>query len=131
MKKRPYLPTILWALLILILCGTPGKDVPHLSFLEEIGFDKVVHASIFFILVLFFIRSNKLQKNSYVKANAVFIAAGLSIPYGGITEILQATIFSGRDGDVFDFIADGLGCVIASLSYGYISKKIPKLRLPK
>ncbi|MBI3510407.1 MAG: VanZ family protein [Bacteroidetes bacterium] len=131
MKKRPYLSTFLWALVILILCGIPGKDIPHISFLELLSFDKWVHAGIFFVLVIFFIRSNRLQeKNKYVKANAVFIAVGLSIPYGGLIEIMQGTLFVGRSADFYDFIANSAGCFMAALTYPFISKKIPKLRLP-
>ena len=130
MKKRPFLSTALWALLILVLCGIPGKGIPHISFLELLSFDKFVHASIFFILVLFFIRSNKLTKLKLMNKNAVFIAAGISIAYGGLIEILQATVFTDRSADWYDFIADSFGCLVAALLYCSISKKFPKLRLP-
>jgi VanZ family protein len=130
MKKRPFLSTSLWALLILVLCGIPGKDVPHISFLELLSFDKFVHASIFFILAIFFIRSNKLTKVRFMNKDAVFIAVGLSIAYGGLTEILQATVFTERSADWYDFIADSFGCLVAAFTYRPISKKFPKLRLP-
>jgi hypothetical protein len=132
LKKNPNLPTIIWALIILILCGTPGKDVPHFSFLDLLGFDKFVHATIFFILVIFAIRGFRLQtKNKYLRENAAFLAVGLSIAYGGILEILQGTIFSERSADIFDFIANSFGCFIALLLYPKIGKWFPKFNLPR
>lgn len=130
MTKRPYTSTILWALLILVLCGIPGRDIPHISFLELLSFDKFVHAGIFFVLVILFIRSNKLQRRAYVRRNAAFLAAGISIPYGGLLEIMQGTLFVERSADIYDFIANSFGCITAVVLYPIISKKIPKLKLP-
>jgi hypothetical protein len=45
-----YLRPILWAFFIALLCGMPGKDIPQISWLEWISFDKWVHAGMFFIL---------------------------------------------------------------------------------
>ena len=47
---------MLWALIILILCGIPGRGIPHISFLELLSFDKFVHAGIFFVLILLTVR---------------------------------------------------------------------------
>ena len=115
MKKYPNLPTIIWALIILIWCGTPGKDVPNITIFQ---FDKFVHAIIFFILVIFAIRGFRLQtKNKYFQKNSAFLAVGLSIAYGGILEILQGTIFEDRSADIYDFIANSFGCFVALLLY--------------
>ena len=131
MRRNPNLPTILWALVILILCGMPGKDVPHISFLELFQFDKLVHATIFFVLVIFALRGFRLQaKNKYLKTNAAMIAVASSVAYGGILEILQGTIFSERSADIFDFIANSFGCFVALLLYPKISKALPKLNFP-
>ena len=131
MNRRPNLPTIIWALIILILCGTPGKDIPHISFLELLSFDKFVHAGIFFVLVMLAIRGFRLQKKYLVlQKDAAFIAVGLSIAYGGILEILQGTIFEGRSADIYDFVANSFGCFIALLLYTKISKWFPKINFP-
>lgn len=122
MNKSPHLPTIIWAIIILILCGTPGKDVPHFSFLDLFGFDKFVHAGIFFVLVIFAIRGFRLQtKNNYLNKNASFLAVGFSIAYGGVLEILQGTIFEDRSADINDFIANSFGCFVALLLYQKMS----------
>ena len=35
------------------------------------------------------------------------------ISYGGLLEIMQATVFSQRSGDWYDFIANTFGCFLA------------------
>ena len=47
------------------------------------------------------------------------IAAVLAscVAYGGMLEIMQATIFSQRSGDWFDFIANSVGCLLAFILF--------------
>ena len=125
------LPVFTWAMIILILCGTPGRDVPHFSFLDLFHFDKFVHATIFFVLVILSVRGFRLQtKNNYLRQNSAFLAVGLSIAYGGILEILQGTVFSERTADFYDFVANSFGCFVALLLYPKISKRFPKFNMP-
>ncbi|MCW3104875.1 MAG: putative integral rane protein [Bacteroidetes bacterium] len=114
---------MLWALVILILCGIPGRDIPHISFLELLSFDKFVHAGIFFVLLLLTVRGFVLQ-DSYpvLKERAKLMAAIICISYGGLLEIMQATVFEERSADVFDFIANSFGCLLGTLVYGRVEK---------
>lgn len=131
MRRKPNLLTISWALLIMILCGIPGRDIPHISFLELLSFDKWVHAGVFFVLTLLTIRGFRLQNKSIVlKSRAVLIALILCISYGGILEILQGTLFKERSADIYDFIANSFGCILAALLYPKISKWLPKFNFP-
>lgn len=114
---------MLWALLILILCGIPGKDIPHISFLELLSFDKFVHAGIFFVLVLLTVRGFLLQSNfPQLKKLAKFIALLICIVYGGSLEIMQGTLFVDRSADVFDFIANTFGAAMGVLLYDWMEK---------
>lgn len=116
---------MLWALVILILCGIPGRDIPHISFLELLSFDKFVHAGIFFVLILLTIRGFTLQTTySTLKEKPKLIAAVICICYGGLLEILQGTLFEERSADIFDFIANSFGCFIGILLYKRIENKI-------
>jgi len=110
-------PPIVWALFIAFLCGLPGKDLPHITFLELLSFDKLVHAFIFFVLVVLIYRAARKTPN---RKNAMVYALCLSIPYGGILEIMQQELFEDRTADLFDFIANTFGCLIA---WTYISVK--------
>lgn len=116
---------MLWALLILILCGMPGKDIPHISFLELLSFDKFVHASIFFIFILLSIRGFLLQTHFLkLRLNAKPMAFAVCVAYGGLMEIMQATLFVDRSADVYDFIANSFGCLMGWIFYNSIERKI-------
>lgn len=115
--------SLLWAMIILILCGIPGRDIPHISFLEILSFDKFVHAGVFFVLILLTIRGFLLQTNFIkLQRSAKLVALIVCIIYGGLLEIMQGTMFEDRSADVFDFIANSLGCVLGMLMYSKIEK---------
>jgi VanZ family protein len=109
---------MLWALLILILCGMPGKDIPHISFLELLSFDKFVHASIFFVFMLLTIRGFVLQtRYPKLQASAKPIAFTICVAYGGLMEIMQGTLFIDRSADIYDFVANSFGCAMGWILY--------------
>lgn len=116
---------MLWALIILILCGMPGRDIPHISFLELLSFDKFVHAGIFFILALLTIRGFYLQSASeFLHLHSKTSATCICSVYGGLLEIMQGTLCEGRTADVYDFIADSFGAIIGCIMYDYFEKKV-------
>jgi VanZ family protein len=107
---------LLWAIFILILCGIPGQDIPHISFLELLSFDKFVHAAIFFVLVMLLYRGFRKSPNiRVVQTHPLLIALLFSIPYGGLLEIMQGMFFDNRSADLYDFIANSFGAICAAL----------------
>ncbi len=115
---------LLWAMFILIVCGIPGRDIPHISFLELVSIDKFVHGGMFFVLQLLLIRGFTLQTNySSLQRQAKFSAVLICITYGGLLELMQGAVFSERSADVFDFIANTIGCISGMLLYASIEKK--------
>lgn len=115
--------SILWALIILILCGIPGRDIPHISFLELLSFDKFVHAGIFFGLITLTIRGFRLQTRFIsLRNSSKTIAFILCVTYGGLLEIMQGTLFQGRSASLPDFIADTFGCIVGILLYKRIER---------
>lgn len=100
----------MWASFIAFLCGLPGRDIPHISLLELLSFDKFVHACLFCVLVILIHQAVRKTPN---RKNALAYALCLSVPYGGILEILQQELFEDRTADLFDFIANTVGCLIA------------------
>lgn len=117
--------SVLWALIILILCGIPGRDIPHISFLELLEFDKFVHAGIFLILFFFTARGFIVQ-SSYprIQRQPKLIALVICIIYGGALEIMQETFFQGRSADIYDFIANSFGSIMGLIFYPWAEKKI-------
>jgi VanZ family protein len=115
--------SMLWALIILVLCGIPGKDIPHISFLELLSFDKFVHASIFFVLILLTIRGFVMQTNFVnLQQSAKLIAFVGCVAYGGLLEVMQGTLFEGRSASIYDFIANSFGCTMGILLYQQMEK---------
>ena len=109
-------PALLWALFIAVLCGMPGKDIPHISVLEIFQFDKFVHAFMFFILLILLVKDfSKTNSPIIFRQNNFLIAIIFCITYGGLLEILQGLVFVDRSADVLDFIANSFGCLLAVL----------------
>jgi len=108
--KYSLLAAVLWTLIIFILCCTPGQYIPTTNWLELLSFDKFVHASIFFVLTcLWLISLLKINKLSNLSIILILLFCVL---YGGLLEIMQATVFSNRSGDWLDFIANSFGCLM-------------------
>lgn len=125
--KHFWLP-ILWALVILALCAMPGRDIPHISWLEMLAFDKWVHAGVFFALSLLIVRGLKFSGPDRSHVTSVFIALAIAIPYGGALEIMQQTLFSERSADIYDFIANSFGAACGVLLYRKLAVRIKFLQ---
>ena len=111
--------SLLWALIILILCAIPGKDIPEVSI---INFDKFVHASLFFVLLLLTVRGFSLQTDVVLLHNFPKTTAFvLCVIYGGTIELMQGAFFVDRTADINDFVANSFGCLAGSLLYDKIA----------
>ncbi|MDB5144480.1 MAG: hypothetical protein JWQ66_3193 [Mucilaginibacter sp.] len=109
--------TILWALLIFVMCSIKiGDNITHQPLFFP-GFDKLVHCGFFFVLVIFWCNGMIRQQNtrliSYKSAAMVTIFA---ILFGGLIEILQLTIFTWRSGEWSDVFADTIGACMGIFS---------------
>lgn len=121
---RYFVYPFLWTLVILALCAMPGKDIPHVSWLEVLAFDKWVHAGIFFVLAVLIIRAMKFTWLRVAHFTAALTALSFCIPYGGILEIMQGTMFADRSADVYDFIANSAGAIIGVTLYRKLADRI-------
>jgi VanZ family protein len=117
--------SLLWALFILILCAIPGRDLPKVSVLELLNFDKFVHASLFFVLLLLTVRGFSLQTAiTALHKSPKIMAFALCVIYGGTIELMQGAFFLERTADLNDFIANSFGCFIGIIIYDKIEKKV-------
>lgn len=114
---RPFLPAIVWFILIFVACAIPGEDVPQFSILELLAFDKWVHAAIFFVLVVLLLRGMKFSYPRAANMAVGLLALAIAIPYGGLLEIMQGAFFAGRSADLYDFIANAFGAICGVLLY--------------
>lgn len=128
MKKilKNFIPSIFWGIAILVLSGIQGNAFPNVpSFIEWLKPDKIIHIFIYcvfgYLLQTGFTRQfSEKKKRYYITLFSLFFG----IVFGAITEILQFYIFIGRNGNIFDFFANVLGCLAGiSIYYLIISKK--------
>ncbi|MFA5982889.1 MAG: VanZ family protein [Methylococcaceae bacterium] len=109
MFLRHLWPAILCALVILILCVTPGQTLPEVGI---INFDKFVHSAMFAGLTFLVARGfYKQTRFAFLQQHFLLNAFFLCTFYGGLLEILQATVCINRSGDWLDFFFDGLGAL--------------------
>ncbi len=111
-------PGIVWAIIILILLGLPGNDFPDTFFLNIPHLDKAIHLFLFFVFAFLLVRGFTLQNRiMLLKKHFLLFSLSIGISYGGLTEILQYAIFTGRTSDVLDFIFDIIGCCVGILLF--------------
>lgn len=121
--------TILWALFVLILCSMKMGKVED-SPLFFPGFDKLVHCGFYVVFTIFYcyglIRQHNYTTFPFKYAILIFIVA---VAYGGAIELLQAYVFTWRDGGWDDLFADAVGAgmglfgvLITSLAFNYGKK---------
>jgi len=116
-RIRRWLPAFAWAVVIFVLCSIPGKDIPTQDWMQIISLDKLVHAGIFAVLMLFVLHgygsSDLIKPLSQTSLLLLFSV----IVYGGVTELYQHYFLPDRFADVYDFIANSFGAIIGLLIY--------------
>ncbi len=103
-----------WALAILVLSATPGKELPDLQF-EHL--DKVLHAigyALGAVLLCF--------SFSAIGSGSLLTVLILVTGYGFLMEWMQGTFFEGRYFDVLDGIANGAGALIGIVIFRLLDR---------
>lgn len=123
-KKRYWLSIVIWATVILILCGMPPQDVDKVKFFDFPFLDKIVHFGLYFVLALLIMAV--LTLNSHLKHSkwTYTITIVVCLLYGWLIEVLQRAFFSGRSYELMDVVADTAGAVLGVLLYKQISKLV-------
>lgn len=121
-KKRYWLSIVVWAAIILILCGMPPQDVDKVKFFDFPFQDKVVHFALYFVLAMLVMAV--LTLNSYLKNSkwTYTITIAICLLYGWLIEILQRAFFPGRSFEWMDVAADTAGAVVGVLLYKRVSR---------
>ena len=107
-----------WAIIILILCGLPGDQIPEITFLQWLKPDKFAHLILFGVLCFLLLKGfSKQNQFPALNKKAISIALISSISYGVIVELLQETVFINRNGDIRDVFANTIGAYIGYLIF--------------
>lgn len=121
MKLKPFIPALVWLIIIIVLSGYPGRNLPKAPFDE---FDKLVHLAIYALLSFLSMLGFYKQPTSLsmTKKTQYFFSIMFSIVMGGLIEVLQEYVFINRFGDWFDFTANSLGAVLGVVGFILIGK---------
>jgi VanZ family protein len=113
-KYLSYLPGTLWALFILVLTGLPGDYFPEVtSFWEWLEPDKAAHLIMFGVFTFLIMWGHRVQyREKSKRTRFVLNTFILGVFYSALTEILQDVLFAGRDGNIFDFMANCVGVLL-------------------
>jgi len=121
--KYRFLPAIIWLLVITIISGYPGNQVPKIPVWQ---FDKLVHTVIYLGLSLCLLYAfQKQYKNNKSRLITIVYVVLFGIFYGGFMEILQHYIFINRSGNWYDFFANAIGSVLGIFIYPFVIKLLP------
>lgn len=111
---KNFIPGIAWFFIVLFLMCLPGSDVPTIGWLDKIYFDKWVHIGCFAFLVILFCWPVNTSSFTKIQRLRYFIKIAIAASVWGLTtEFIQKFFVAGRDFDVFDWIADTAGAIIA------------------
>jgi len=100
---------IIWILIILIACSTPGRQLPPSPF---INFDKLIHLFFYGMLQILLMRGFALQNQvTFLRKYYLVITATFSTLYGIFIEVMQGFILKNRSFDPYDITANIIGVV--------------------
>ncbi len=116
-----FIPGIAWFFVVLVLIAMPGQDLPGVTWLDKIFFDKWVHAGIFCLLALLFMLPVAFSPMENREKFQFFIRVALATSVWGLaTEFIQKYLVTGRSFDLLDWAADSIGALAA---YIYCKRK--------
>ena len=119
MKIRYFWKPIFWLAFICYGLFIPAGSLPTKPFLNIPHFDKVVHFSMFFMFCLLLFRPFKKLEFKYY-----FLAPLTATAFGAILEWAQRLISVSRSSDIYDFFANAIGILMATLFYYlFVSKR--------
>ena len=121
---KKFLPGIAWFFVVAVLVFMPGEDVPSVGWMDGYHIDKLVHITMFggltYLFSLPYLNSGfslaKKRKNFIIIA-VLFIAWGLGV------EFIQKYYAYHRSFDLFDWLADSIGVMIAYFLLQKLAKR--------
>lgn len=107
---------ITWLLLVTALFCIPGTEFPKITWSDKILLDKWVHVVLFMVLVILWSKAYAGKISMPINLRKFFFRIMmLGVLYGILMELVQKYFIPFRSFDVFDVIADTVGCVAGYL----------------
>jgi glycopeptide antibiotics resistance protein len=124
--KFPLLPSLAWAIIMLVLMTIPGNSLTEFNFINFSFFDKIAHVFVFLLLQLL-LNIGFYKRNKAFKELTLLFTGIITFIYGIGLELLQAFLSTSRNADVLDIIANLLGILIAIAIFKFFMKKQKKI----
>jgi len=116
--KLYHAPALIWGFLLFYFTLIPSERLP--SDLVDVN-DKLMHLSIFFIWAgLIMLAIARYPKTKALKRNQFIGVWLLCSLLGGLIEILQDTLVTGRQGDWLDFWSNSIGAMLMVVLWSII-----------
>jgi VanZ family protein len=112
---------ILISFFILYGSITSGENINKVLFLNIPNFDKITHF-IFYLLLSVFLLASIYRNTALKKMKQIIITLFLVITYGIIMEMLQYYLTTYRYAEIFDILANTLGCISGILIFPIFKK---------
>lgn len=122
LKNKYLLPAALWAVFIFWASVTSVKTLPKFSFELLIQPDKLAHLSVYAILVGLVLWGIH-KKINPIPNKWIIWTVLLGMAYGFIIECVQYAFFPGRYFEIFDIIANIIGCLTGMIIYKVLVKE--------
>jgi len=114
LKVKSFWPGVVWFLASSIAFFLPGVALPEGDWFDKIKFDKLVHIGLFGIMILLW--CGPIIHKPVGRLNSLVIQIPLAFfGYSILVELIQHFFIPGRSFDLFDILADGIGCGIGFL----------------
>lgn len=124
MLIKRLIPTLVWALLIIVLSFAPQEEFNNKS-MDNL--DKIVHLFLYAVLshlgMIAFLKQNQYR---FLRRNAAPTIFFLVFVLGLLIELLQGTVFVSRSTEVMDLLANTMGSLLGLVSFYMIYKTLKK-----
>jgi VanZ family protein len=124
---KKFIPAFVILLIVTVLLCLPGPSLPTPSgdWFHRYQVDKIIHITIFAVLVYMFCRPIQLKGFfTSIITKIYFLIAVICIIYGFIMELIQKWFIPGRGFEGWDIMADAVGCLIGYFIAKTIVKKV-------
>ena len=114
--------TSFWPGVVALIVATflfclPGQEFPHISWLDEINFDKFAHIGLFAVLVFLWILPPRSRVTDKQKINRIYLWIAVAfVAYGIAIEFIQLNFVPHRSFDFFDIVANTIGCAFGGIA---------------
>lgn len=109
---------ISWALLILMLSGFPGEQFERSKIDNaDIFVHSFLYAVLFFLLSVGFLKQTTFKSLKIYTLRKTFF---ISVVFGALIEVLQATVFINRSFQLSDIVFNTVGALLGFACFGAI-----------